>query len=248
MKNTFKRILSIALALLMVFALMSAVACGKEDELTGAQKTAQFYENSLPTKIVTTSAQSIVNDEGTVVATLNGKYELVTGTIAGKLATVQTYEQDYIREVAEGANAVIVGPIGTESGSLEYLEGYGRRTNGGFWDPNGLNFGPTAGSIAINLDESIIKNAKYTEGEDGTNTLTFTVANENIAAVFGANSDDTALLTASSDVEVIITNDGAFVNSITISYSIAGTRYYPERRVVMTTNYEYKSQRVELAY
>lgn len=240
-----KKIICLLLVLACSFALF---ACGKEDELTGAQKTAQFYENSLPTKIVTTSAQSIVNDDGTVVATLNGKYELVTGTIAGKLATVQTYEQDYLREVADGANSVVVGPIDTETGSLEYLEDYGRRTNGGSWDPNGLNFGPTAGSIAINLTDSLLKNAKYTEGEDGTNTLTFTVANENIAAVFGANSDDTALLTASSDVEVIITNDGAFVNSITISYSIAGTRYYPERRVVMTTNYEYKSQRVELAY
>jgi hypothetical protein len=223
-------------------------ACGKEEELTGAQKTAQYYENSLPTKVVTTSTQSIINDSGVAVQTLNGKYELVTGTIAGKLATVQTYEQDYIREVAEGANAVIVGPIGTESGSLEYLEGYGRRTNGGFWDPNGLNFGPTAGSIAINLDESIIKNAKYTEGEDGINTLTFTVPNANIAAVFGADSDDVALLTASSDVEVTITNNGAFIQSIAISYSIEGTRYFPERQVNMITEYEYDVQSVELAH
>jgi hypothetical protein len=223
-------------------------ACGKEEELTGAQKTAQYYENSLPTKVVTTSTQSIINDSGVAVQTLNGKYELVTGTIAGKLATVQTYEQDYIREVAEGANAVIVGPIGTESGSLEYLEGYGRRTNGGFWDPNGLNFGPTAGSIAINLDESIIKNSKYTEGEDGINTLTFTVPNANIAAVFGADSDDVALLTASSDVEVTITNNGAFIQSIAISYSIEGTRYFPERQVNMITEYEYDVQSVELAH
>ena len=68
--------------------------------------------------------------------------------------------------------------------------------------------------------------------------------------MFGAKEDDDtqSILTASSDVEVTITNDGALINSITISYSIEATRYYPERRVVMTTNYEYKSQRVELAY
>lgn len=240
-----KKIICLLLVLACSFAMF---ACGKEEELTGAQKTAQFYENSLPTKVVTTSTQSIINDSGVAVQTLNGKYELVTGTIAGKLATVQTYEQDYIREVAEGANAVVVGPIGTETGSLEYLEGYGRRTNGGSWDPNGLNFGPTAGSIAINLDDSLLQNAEYTEGEDGINTLTFTVLNANIAAVFGADSDDVALLTASSDVEVTITNNGAFIQSITISYSIAGTRYYPERQITMITEYEYDVQNVELAH
>ena len=240
-----KKIICLLLVLACSFAMF---ACGKEEELTGAQKTAQFYENSLPTKVVTTSTQSIINDSGVAVQTLNGKYELVTGTIAGKLATVQTYEQDYIREVAEGANAVVVGPIGTETGSLEYLEGYGRRTNGGSWDPNGLNFGPTAGSIAINLDDSLLQNAKYTEGEDGINTLTFTVLNANIAAVFGADSDDVALLTASSDVEVTITNNGAFIQSIAISYSIAGTRYYPERQITMITEYEYDVQNVELAH
>ena len=240
-----KKIICLLLVLACSFAMF---ACGKEEELTGAQKTAQFYENSLPTKVVTTSTQSIINDSGVAVQTLNGKYELVTGTIAGKLATVQTYEQDYILEVAEGANTEIVGPIGTKKGSLEYLEDYGRRTNGGAWDAKGLNFGPTAGSIAINLDESLLTGAQYTEGEDGINTLTFTVANENIAAVFGADSDDVALLTASSDVEVTITNNGAFVKSIAISYTIAGTRYYPERRVVMTTEYEYDVQNVELAH
>ena len=240
-----KKIICLLLVLACSFAMF---ACGKEEELTGAQKTAQFYENSLPTKVVTTSTQSIINDSGVAVQTLNGKYELVTGTIAGKLATVQTYEQDYLREVADGANAVVVGPIATEKGSLEYLEDYGRRTNGGAWDPNGLNFGPTAGSIAINLDESLLQNVKYTEGENGINTLTFTVPNANIAAVFGADSDDVALLTASSDVEVTITNNGAFVQSIAISYSIEGTRYYPERQITMITEYAYDVQDVELAY
>lgn len=239
-----KKIICLLLVLACSFALF---ACGKEEELTGAQKTAQYYKNSLPTKVVTTSTQSIMNSSGVAVQTLNGKYELVTGTIAGKLATVQTYTQDYIREVAEGANAVVVGPIGTETGSLEYLEGYGRRTNGGSWDPNGLNFGPTAGSIAINLDESLLTGVRYTEGEDGINTLTFTVPNANIAAVFGADSDDVALLTASSDVEVTITNNGAFVQSIAISYSIDGTRYYPKRQITMITEYEYDVQSVELA-
>ncbi len=240
-----KKIICLILVLACSFTLF---ACKDEEELTGAQKTAQCYENSLPTKVVTTSVQSIINDSGVAVATLNGKYELVSGTIAGKIATVQTYEQDYMREVADGANANIVGPIDTEKGSLEYHEDYGRRVNGGSWDANGLNFGPTAGSIAINLDDSLLTNAKYTEGENGINTLTFTVANANIASVFGANADNAALLTASSDVEVTITNEGALVTSIIISYSIAGTRYYPERRVVLTTEYEYKVQDVELAH
>lgn len=241
-----KKIICMLLVLACSFALF---ACGKEEELSGAQKTAQYYENSLPTKVVTTSAQSIVNNKGVVVTTLEGKYTLVTGTIAGKIATVQEYEQDYVREVADGANANVVGPIDKETGSLEYLEDYGRRVNGGAWDAKGLNFGPTAGSIAINLDESLITNANYTEGENGINTLTFTVPNANIAAVFGANADETALLTASSDVEVTITNDGALVTSITISYTaVEKTRYYPERRVVLTTEYEYGVQNVELAH
>ena len=240
-----KKIICLLLVLACSFTLF---ACGKEEELTDVQKVAQYYANSLPTKVVTTSTQSIMNTSGVAVAILTGKYEFVTGTISGKLASVQTYEQDYIREVAEGANAVVVGPINTDTGSLEYLEGYGRRTNGGAWDPNGLNFGPTAGSIAINLKEDLLTNVKYTAGANGTNTLTFSVSNANIAAVFGANADDAALLTANSDVEVTIINDGAFINSITFSYSIAGTRYYPERRVSMTTTYEYEVQSVELAH
>ncbi len=239
-----KKIICLLLVLACSFALF---ACGDE-ELTGAQKTALYYENSIPTKIASASTQSIVDQAGVTIATLNGTYELVTGTVAGKMATVQKYEQDYMRTVAEGANAAIVGPIDTEVGSLEYLEGYGRRTNGGFWDAGGLNFGPTAGSIAINLEESLLANVKYTEGANGTNTLTFTVPNANIAAVFGEKEDNVALLAASSDVEVTITNDGALINSITISYSIEKTRYYPERRVVMTTEYEYGAQRIELAY
>ena len=239
-----KKIISLLLVLACSFALF---ACGEEEVLTGPQKTAQCYANSLPTKVVTTSTQSIINASGVAVQTLNGKYELVTGTIAGKLATVQTYEQDYILEVAEGANSEIVGPIGTKKGSLEYLEDYGRRTNGGAWDAKGLNFGPTAGSIAINLEDSLLTNVTYTEG-DGINTLTFTVPNANIAAVFGPNADDEALLTANSDVTVTIVDNGAFVKSITFSYSIDGTRYYPKRQVVMTTTYEYGVQDVELAY
>ncbi len=241
-----KRIICLLLVLACSFALF---ACGDE-ELTGAQKTALYYKNSLPTKVATTSTQTLVDKAGTTVATLYGTYELKTGAVAGKMATVQKYEQDYMRTVAEGANAAIVGPIATDSGSLEYLEGYGRRINGGFWDANGLNFGPTAGSIAINLEDSLLKDVKYTEGDNGTNTLTFTVPNANIASVFGAKEDDDtqSILTASSDVEVTITNDGALINSITISYSIEATRYYPERRVVMTTEYEYGVQRIDLTY
>ena len=239
-----KKIISLLLVLACSFALF---ACGKEEEPSAVDKTAECYENSLPTKVVTTSTQSIINASGVAVQTLNGKYELVTGTIAGKLATVQTYEQEYILEVAEGANSEVVGPIGTKKGSLEYLEDYGRRTNGGAWDAKGLNFGPTAGSIAINLDESLLTNVNYTEG-DGVNTLTFTVPNANIASVLGANADNEALLTANSDVSVTIVDNGAFVKSITFSYSIDGTRYYPKRQVVMTTTYEYGVQDVELAY
>ena len=241
-----KKIICLFLVLACSFALF---ACGDE-ELTGAQKTALYYKNSLPTRVVSTSTQSLVDEDGVTIATLNGKYDFKTGTIAGKMATVQEYEQDYMRTVAEGANSAIVGPISTETGSLEYLEGYGRRVNGGFWDANGLNFGPTAGSIAINLEDNLLADVKYTEGENGKNTLTFTVPNANIAAVFGTKADnaDQALLTASSDIEVSITNDGALINSITISYSIDSTRYYPERRVVMTTEYEYGVQNIELAY
>ena len=240
-----KKIICLILVLACSFALF---ACGKEEELTGAQKVAQCYESSLPTRVYTTSVQSIINDQGVAVVALEGEYELVSGTIAGKIATVQTYEQDYLLEVADGANANVVPPISTKKGSLEYLEDLGRRINGGAWDPNGLNFGPTAGSIAINLDDSLIKDANYTESE-GKNTLTFTVPNANIAAVFGANADEAALLTASSDVEVTITTDGALVTSIRIAYTVTEkTRYYPERRVVLETTYEYEAQRVELAH
>jgi len=238
-----KKIIAVILALACCFAIF---AC-KEEEKTAVDYTNEYYAASLPTKIVTNTVQTAVDEDGVKLYELKGNYVLTTGKIAGKIATVQTYEQDVLRTVDEGSNALIVGPIKTELGTEEYLQGYGRRTNGSDWRASGLNFGPVMGSIAINITNDNVKDVTYTE-EKFNNKLSFTVALDKVGEVFGTDDEGNPAFVTDTDVQVVITNNGATVTGITLSYSVEAYDEYPARDVTVSTVYTYAVEEINLLY
>ncbi len=237
-----KKIIAIILALA---ACLSLFAC--DEEKTGVDYTVEYYAASLPTKIVTTSTQTVYDDDDEIAYELDSISTLVTGKIGGSLATVETYEKDVLRTVTDGSTAIIVGPIDTEKGSKEYLQGKGTRDNGGSWYKDGLNFGPVMGSIAIAITNDNVKDVTYTE-EKFNNKLSFTVTKDKIDEVFGTDAKGNSILVSDSDVKVEITNNGAVVTSITLSYEIEEYDDFPARSVTVRTDYSYKVEEFDLLY
>lgn len=246
-----KKIIALILSIVCVFTL---VACGdepctehvdantdgkcdvceatvdipEEETTVGPKEVAEMYAESLPTKVVTTTKQVIGEN-----IVLNGKETLVTGKVNGKLTTVYEYERDELNEVPDSD---IVPPlIKTVSGSKVYHDGK-VSIDGGSW-VKGYNFAPLKGDIAINLDEANLTNVSY---DKETSTLSFTVAADKVALVFGEN------VVIESDVTVSIVNDGAVVTGISLSYVIAGTKEYPEKTVTIDTVYTYDLEEITL--
>ena len=239
-----KKIIALMLALVCCFALF---ACGEEEVVTnGVLDTITYYGNSQPTRVETVTCQTILDDDGvSAVEELNGNYVLVTGKINGKIATVKTYTQDVLRSIEDGSTDKVLPPKTTVSGSEEYLEDYGYRVNGGAWNPDGYNFSPALGAIAIGITEANVGSYTYTE-EKYNNTLTFTVANAKIGEVFGVDEDGVPMIIADSDVDVVITNNGAVVTSITLSYYVEADGDYPAREVTVSVSYTYAVEEVTL--
>ena len=238
-----KKIIAMILALACVFAVSS---CGEEEvektaEQIAVETTLSYYAASVPTRIQT-NTERVYGDN---FYTLKGEYILETGKTAdGLLITVQTYEQDKLRTVAEGSDSVVLEPIYTETGSEEFLEGSGRRTNGKKW-VDGANFAPTAGSIALNLPYDKLTDVTYTTAKY-SNVLSFTVAEDNAADVFGANEDGDCILDNESDVLVTITNNGAVITGVTIEYTVEEDDDFPGQTVVIDTVYGYELQAPKL--
>ena len=208
-----KKIIAIVLVLVCCF---SIAACSDDDAVNGVTATVSCYENSQPTKVEATSVQIIIDDDGNEVQRLEGSYLLVAGKTGGKVAAQKTVVQQELDTITGGAGVIITGPI-TETKTIEeYLEGMGRRTNGGNWRSKGLNFAPSMGSIAINITDANVTNPVYTEAENN-NKLTFTVANDKIAEVFGADKEGVPAITADSDVTVEITNNGDVITGIKLN-------------------------------
>lgn len=233
-----KKIIAMILALTCIFALFS---CGGNEAIDA---TVDCYANSAPTKVVTTTTRNLVDDFDEVIYTLGSEYVLVTGKVGDKIATVSKYWDEQLRTVSSGANAVVVGPIEKVEGSDEFLQGMGRRTNGGRWQADGLNFAPTKGSIAINITEDNVKDIKYTE-QKYNNVLTFVVEYDKIGEVFGTNEDGEAIILSDSDIEVSITNNGAQITGITLSYTIDADGDFPAQNVVVATAYTYAAETPE---
>ena len=240
-----KKIIAMILALLCVFSIVSCKDDTEEVEKTpeelAIEATLDCYAASAPTKIVTKS----VRDFGANAYKLNGEYILVTGRIDGKIATVRTYSQEQLLPVEDGAGSVIVDPIQTFTGSEEYLEGKGRRTNGGTWIADGLNFAPTAGSLSINITAENVTGITYTEAKFN-NVLSFTVAYDKVDEVFGTDADENSYFDNDSDVKVTIINDGAVITRVTIEYTIDEDDEYPAQSVIIDTVYTYELEAVTL--
>ena len=220
-----KKILAIILALASVFAMFSCGGDGIEEQVE-AVKT--MYSVSTPTKIATTTTNTIGN------TVLDGTYTLITGKIDGKLATVMQFEYEEFATVDEGKGEIITGAVKTVSGSREFHEDRGVRENGGKWE-EGFNFAPSAGDIALNLDLENLTEVKYEN-----NTLSFIIPADKTAAVLG---EENAI---EADVAVSIVNDGAVITGITMNYTLEAEGDYPETVVVVTTSYEYDIQEVTL--
>lgn len=197
------------------------------------------YENSAPTKVVTEVERTI----GEGAYTLDGLYTLVTGTYAGKLATVYIAEYEELRTVEEGVDDIL-SEIKPMRYVKEFLEGRGVREDGGDWKSSGLNFAPSAGDISLNISLDLINNPKFTN-EKYNNTFSFVVPKENIKSVFGA-TDGKANIEADSNVRVSITNNGATITSVTITYSVSADDDIPRQAVTMTTTYSYNAETVSI--
>ncbi len=245
-----KKIIALILILAIVIALGAGGFCAwyfllrnvDDGEVNGVEIFKNLYSVSEPTKVVVSQTTLL----GSV--TLKGGSTLVTGALNdGRTATVYTYNYEVLQSVEAGAGDVITPIMGEPvSGSQEYVEGQGVRYDGGSWDSEGTNFAPKAGSIAIKLDESKLKNCTYTsDGE--LQTLSFTVEAANVASVFGSNASEIA-----SDVSVVITANVAVITGITISYSEEIVSEdedieYPEANVTISTVYTYGIEEITFA-
>ena len=258
MKKIIALILSLSLSLACMLALASC-GCEHADEnsdavcdkcgepytatVAGLAETIACYENSLPTKIVTTSKQSFYeyeDGEKIVAYSLNSETVLVTGKVEGLDATVETTVREILRSVTSGNEVLPV--IQQTTSKVEYLEGYGRRNDGGAWIEELPNHTPTLGSIAIKIDATNIKNAKYTQTERG-NEFKFTVPKDKINDVFGKSVGE---IQSDSALSVTVINDGAVVTGVILSYVIDAYDNFPERRVEMSVTYDYSVQAVSI--
>ena len=245
-----KKIIAIILALCIVaggvfaaykFDVISLLFGKDGEEVDGVAVFKDLYSVSEPTKVAVSQTTVL----GSV--TLKGSSTLATGALSdGRTATVYTYNYEVLKSVQEGAGDVITPIMGEPiTGSREYVEGMGVRYDGGAWDETGTNFAPKAGSIAINLDASKIKNCVYTSDGD-LQTLSFTVEAKNVASVFGSDASEIA-----SDVNVVITANVAVVTGITISYteeivSEDEDIAYPDAVVTISTVYTYGIEEITL--
>ena len=219
----------------------------------GLVMTLAAYANSLPTKIHSTSKWDFL--EGKEIAyTLNGESTIVTGKVNGLNATVERSYLERLNKVTdvENVQSVIEGVYSTD----EYLQGSGRRQNaeqGNDWISGGRNFAPRLGSIAINLENVDLINAKYVE-KDFNNVFSFYINVNDIKTVFGDNIDIThnykanknGEYPADSRVKITITNDGAVVTSIQVEINIKAVDNDPAQKIVLRTEYSYDVQVVNL--
>lgn len=203
----------IVFVLVMALCVPALFSCALINKLTGGvsgplKDVAEMYKASSPTKVVATTKQNVGGLE------LNCSYELVTGYVDNRPASVYTVNSEEIRTVEDGGNTEEVKDmIKKTSSKTEAIEGTGSRTNGGEWNPEGTILTIGRGRMALNLDAEYVQNVKYEN-----HTLTFTVPVANAAVVLGESySTDIA-----SDVDVTIVDDGAVIASVELHYFLKG--------------------------
>lgn len=197
-------------------------------------KIATMYSMSAPTKVVATTEQKIGS------YSLNCSYELVTGHVDDSLASVYTVTTEQLRTVEEGGKSdEVKDMIKSTTNKTESIEGFGSRTNGGEWDPEGSVWTIGRGRMAINLKEEAVTNVNYTD-----HTLTLVVPQANAATVLGAEYAKNI----SSDVEITIVDDGAVITSIELHYYLAGDgANLDESEMTVKVLYTYDLERITIS-
>ena len=226
----------IVLMLTVALCVAALTSCQYLDMLKGdstLDDVAAMYNMSAPTKVVATTEQNFGSYE------LNCSYEIVTGYVDNSRASVYTVTTEELRTVEEGGKTEEVKDmIKTTTKKTEAIEGFGSRTNGGEWNPQGDVWTIGRGRMAINLEESALTNVVYEN-----NTLTFVVPVANVATVFG----ESYAANIASDVEVTIVNDGAVVTSVNLHYYLAGDgANLPETEMTVKVVYTYDLERITI--
>ncbi|MBQ7343448.1 MAG: hypothetical protein IJW53_01645 [Clostridia bacterium] len=195
---------------------------------------ANMYNMSTPTKVVATTTQNIGGFK------LNCSYELVTGFVDNKPASVYTVTSESIRSVEDGGNnEEVKDMVISTTKKTESVEGYGSRVNGGEWDPSGSVWTIGRGRMALNLNAEYLTDVVYEN-----NTLSFTVPAANVVQVLGeAYSANVA-----GDVKVVIVDDGAVITSIDLHYNLKGDEAanLVESEMTVKVIYTYDLERITL--
>ena len=211
----------IVFLLLIALTVPTLFACGMPDEdsnlqaglpnvninkTSAVQSVAAMYKVSQPTKVVANTTYVLVEGD----LELDSRYEIVTGFVDNKSASVYTTEIESLRSVEDGGrNEEVKDLIVSNKNVVEAIEGVGARLNGGEWDPEGTVWTIGRGRMAIKLDEALIKHVKYEN-----HTLTFDIPQANATKVLG----EEYALYIGSDVHVTIVDDGAVVTAIELNY------------------------------
>ena len=195
---------------------------------------AAMYSMSAPTKVVASTKQKFGSYE------LNCSYELVTGFVDDSPASVYTVTTEELRTVEEGGNTEEVKDmIKSTTKKTEAIEGFGSRTNGGEWNPEGTVWDIGRGRMAIRLKEEAVTNVKY-----DNHVLTLVVPKANVATVLG---EDYAKYIV-SDVDITIVDDGAVVTSIELHYYLAGDgANLGESEMTVKVLYTYDLERITIS-
>ena len=223
----------ITLILVVALCAMALTSCQLFAGDTTLDDMAEKYSMSAPTKVVATTNQKFSSYE------LNCSYEIVTGFVDNSSASVYTVTTEELRTVEEGGNTEEVKDmIKSTTKKTEAIEGFGSRTNGGEWNPEGSVWKIGRGRMAINLDKNAVENVVYEN-----NTLTFTVPLANVATVFGEEYSKNI----SSDVQVTIVDDGAVVTSLDLHYHVAGDgKNLAESEMTVKIVYTYDLERITI--
>ena len=219
----------IAVVLLLACACATLSSCGEAKDAVASVN--RMFSAYAPTRIYTTT-EFVAGDY-----TLTGTHEIKTGYIDGKRASssVRDYEELIPWEEA-GVSDYVTLPWTRVKEVKYYHEDRGLRKGSGKWDPTGDDFAPMAGDIAPNFTTGNVKNVKV---DKKAKTVSFTVPGEKAFDVFGFEG------IVDSDIDVVITHDGAVITSITLSYTIYGFEInYPDVEITIKTLYSYSAETI----
>ncbi len=220
----------IAALLTLVLALGVLVGCND-----GAADLSAFdacYASSDPDKIVVVSTQAFDT------MALEYKTTITKGKIGDVDAAVMTVQGEKMRTVEDGSAEIVYGPIEEIDITKWYRSDMGvSEDRGETWDSEAESFAPARGDIALKLDPALLEDIVI----DG-NKLTFTVSEDNSAAVFGD------LAEVDSDISVEIITDGAVVTNVRMSWVVPfnGDTGVERTTVTINTTYYYDLQQLDM--